>query len=105
MKFKLNSIPPNPECGLNSWFGNIDTASQKRDCVDIPGLGEAYYKLYPQSANATAATPAGLLNAGYSQLAVEKAQDLKAGRALVFPTKAFCCKPGTGAHAEGCSTK
>ena len=31
------------------------------------------------------------------------ASDLKDGKALVFPTKVYCCKPGVGAHADGCN--
>lgn len=40
----------------------------------------------------------------YPEVAISTAEDVKAGRALVFPTLSFCCKPGTGAHQEGCSS-
>jgi len=89
MKRKLNSVPPRPSCGLGAWFGQVDPESGKRSCVDVPAAAAAYYA--PR--NAEAGDPQG----------ARLASDLRDGKALVFPTKIYCCKAGVGAHADGCN--
>lgn len=85
MKRKLNSIPPRPECSLGAWFGQeVDGV---RSCVNVPAVADAFYGRANADAQATS-----------------MAADLKAGKVLVFPTKAHCCKEGTGAFAQGCSS-
>lgn len=42
--------------------------------------------------------------AGLGDEDVKLAQALRAKSTLVFPTSAACCKPGTGAHEQGCNT-
>ena len=88
MKRKLNSVPPRPGCKLGAWFGTLDQTTNERNCANVPAAATAFYT--PTAAN--------------DNVAIKLAQDLKAGKALVFPTKAACCKPGTGAFPEGCST-
>eukprot|EP00879_Flechtneria_rotunda_P001870 GHRR01002041.1.p1 GENE.GHRR01002041.1~~GHRR01002041.1.p1 ORF type:complete len:609 (+),score=135.21 GHRR01002041.1:246-2072(+) len=87
LKRKMNSQPPRPECGLGAWFGTLDQQTGERNCANVPAAAAAYH-------NSAANTDA---------IGTKLAEDLKAGRALVFPTKAACCKAGTGAFAEGCS--
>jgi hypothetical protein len=87
MKRKMNGVPPRPECGVGAWFGTLDQASGQRDCANVPAAATAFY------------TP----RANSDQVAAKLAEDLKAGRALVFPTRAACCKPGAGAFPDGCS--
>lgn len=88
MKRKLNSVPPRPGCKLGAWFGTLDQATNERNCANVPAAATAFYS---PTANS-------------DPVAKKLAEDLKAGKALVFPTKAACCKPGTGAFPEGCST-
>lgn len=87
MKRKLNSVPPRPQCGLGAWFGQVDPDTGKRSCVNLPAASQAYYS---NGKNGDAQ-------------AVRLASDLKDGKALVFPTKVYCCKAGVGAHADGCN--
>lgn len=95
MKRKLNSVPPRPGCGLGAWFGAFNTDTQERSCVNRPKAAEAFYSLQ----NAT--------NAGgaFSEEDMKLAQALRAKSTLVFPTEASCCKPGTGAHEQGCTVQ
>lgn len=88
MKRKMNSVPPRPECGLGAWFGTLDQQTGERNCANVPAAAAAFYG---KSTNT-------------DDVGAKLADDLKAGKALVFPTKAACCKPGTGAFPEGCST-
>jgi hypothetical protein len=87
MKRKLNSRPPRPECKLGAWFGTLDQATNECNCTNVPATAEAFYKP----------------TANTEPVAKKLADDLKAGKDLVFPTKAACCKAGTGAFPEGCS--
>lgn len=87
MKRRMNSVPSRPECGLGAWFGTLDQASGERSCANVPSAAEAYYK--PK--------------ANGDEVGAKLAKDLRDGKALVFPTKAACCKAGTGAFPEGCS--
>lgn len=89
MKRKMNSVPPKPGCGLGAWFGTLDQQTGDRNCANVPAAATAFYS--PKDANK-------------DDIGAKLADDLKAGKALVFPTKAACCKPGTGAFPEGCST-
>lgn len=88
MKRKMNSIPPRPECNLGAWFGTLDQQTGERNCANVPAAATAYYAKAPAKAD---------------DIGSKLADDLKAGKALVFPTKAACCKPGTGAFPEGCT--
>jgi len=87
MKRKMNSMPPKPECGLGAWFGTLDQQTGERNCANVPSAGVAYYNPKANS----------------DEVGARLAADLRAGKALVFPTKGACCKSGTGAFPEGCS--
>ncbi len=90
-------LPPphqRPECGLGAWFGAFNTDTQERSCVNRPKAGEAYYQLQSGAAPAAGA---------FADEDLKLAQALRAKSTLVFATEAACCKPGTGAHEEGCS--
>jgi hypothetical protein len=93
MKKKLNSVPPKPSCGLESWVGVVDPVTLKRTCNKVPGLAQAYYSLPASNASSL----------GVSEEALTYAQQVKAGAQLVFPNKVYCCKPGVGAFENGCT--
>lgn len=97
MKRKLNSVPPRPDCGLGAWFGAFNTDTQERSCVNRPDAAKAYYALGNATANAAVAQ--------FGAEDVKLAQALRAKSTLVFPTRAACCKPGTGAHEQGCTVQ
>lgn len=95
---RLPSPPPAPQrpaCGLGAWFGAFNTDTQERSCVSRPKAAEAYYAL------AGGAVASG----AFSEEDMKLAQALRAKSTLVFPTEAACCKPGTGAHEQGCTTQ
>ncbi|GBF87864.1 mannan endo-1,4-beta-mannosidase [Raphidocelis subcapitata] len=94
MKRKLNSVPPRPTCGLGAWFGAFNTDTQERSCVNRPKAAEAFFAI----SNGTT-----LAAGAFAEEDLKLAQALRAKSTLVFPTSAACCKPGTGAHEEGCS--
>lgn len=86
-----------PECGLGAWFGAFNTDTEERSCVDRADAAKAYYAL-GNSTNAAAV-------AGFADEDVKLAQALRAKSTLVFATRAACCKPGTGAHEQGCTVQ
>jgi len=89
IKRRHNSMPPRPDCGIGAWFPA--EANGQKDCVNNPDAGAAFYAIGTPQAN------------DFSQDAVNLANKLKSGQTLVYPTKASCCKPGTGFWPEGCS--
>lgn len=99
----LTLLPPNPNnpprpqrpaCGLGAWFGAFNTDTQERSCVNRPKAAEAFFAI----GNGTT-----LAAGAFAEEDLKLAQALRAKSTLVFPTMASCCKPGTGAHEEGCS--
>jgi hypothetical protein len=85
VKRLMNSRPPRPACNIGAWFP-VDSGAT-RTCVNSPDAAAAYYSAVPSN-NATVA---------------DLVTKLKAGQLLVFPTKAACCKPGTGFWDAGCT--
>ncbi len=96
MRLKLNSVPPRSECGLGAWVGNL--SGNTRTCVNVPQLSEAYYGLAGGSKSRTQ-----LAASGVPETTLQVAEGLIAKLALVFPTKAACCKAGNGAFVDGCT--
>lgn len=105
--FKLkDSVPPRPSCiappgpaanapgALGAWFG-----APGDSCVNDPDAALAWYVLYGPDADPTIK----VADLDLPAASLDRAKMLNAGIKQVFPTKAACCAPQTGAFTAGCA--
>lgn len=105
--FKLkDSVPPRPSCiappgpasnapgALGAWFGAAGSA-----CVNDPQAALTWHVLYGPDSDPTIK----VADLDVPAASLERAKALNAGTKQVFPTKAACCAPQTGAFTQGCA--
>lgn len=107
----MGSVPPRPSCIapppnatapapanaaglLGAWF-----AAPGNTCVNDPQAAAAWYTLYGPDADPTVKAA----DYDFPAASLDRAKALQAGSKQVYPTKAACCAPNTGAFTAGCS--
>lgn len=100
----MGSVPPRAEClappgtnapgMLGAWFGAAD-----KSCVNDPEAAAAWHVLYGPDA----AAGAKAADFDFAPATLARAKALSEGETSVFPSKAQCCAPNTGAFTSGCA--